>query len=281
MSDALHFLVVDGYTKPSRDELEAGGATVAGALYERMLLRHAPEGSTVDILFASDPGARLPSGSELRSYDGMTWTGCSLCVNDEEQAEVRSQVELQRAAFAAGVPGFGSCWAAQVAVVAAGGRVAPNPNGREMGIARKIRLTDAGREHAMYAGKPTVFDGFSSHDDEITELPTGSQLLATNDWTTVQAVHVTCQGTEFWGLQYHPEYDLQEMARLTYCRVDKLVRLGFFSDRDAGLGHVAALEALHADPSRKDLAWQLGVDADVMDDDLRQVEVRNWIQSLR
>ena len=40
------------------------------------------------------------------------------------------------------------------------------------------------------------------------------------------------------------------------------------------------LEALHQDPSRKDLAWRLGIDEDVMNEDIRQMEVRNWIEQL-
>ncbi len=40
------------------------------------------------------------------------------------------------------------------------------------------------------------------------------------------------------------------------------------------------LEALHQDPSRKDLAWLLGVDEDVMNEDVRRVEARNWIERL-
>lgn len=272
------FLVIDGYTEAARDELEAGGATIAATLYERMLLRWAPEGSSVDILFPSDTG--IDPALDLSRYGGIAWTGCSLCVNDDEKPEVRCQVELQRRAYAEGVPGFGSCWAAQIAVVAAGGRVAPNPNGREMGIARKIRLTDAGVAHPMYDGKPPVFDGFTSHDDEVTELPVGGELLSLNAWTGVQSVHVEHEGTPFWGLQYHLEYDLHEMARLMFTRADKLVDLGFFEDRDAALRHVDSLEELHDDPSRKDLRWRLGIDDDLLDPDVRQIEVRNWIRSL-
>jgi GMP synthase (glutamine-hydrolysing) len=81
----------------------------------------------------------------------------------------------------------------------------------------------------------------------------------------------------FWGLQYHPEYDLHEMARLTFCRIDKLVRAGLFRDRQAALDYVDKLETLHEDPQRKDLAWLLGVDEDVMSDEVRLCEVRNWI----
>ena len=99
-------------------------------------------------------------------------------------------------------------------------------------------------------------------------------------FTTVQAVAVTHNGGAFWALQYHPEYDLHELARLTYCRADKLVSKGFFADRTAALDYVDKLEALHQDPSRKDLAWLLGVDDDVMDENKRLVEVRNWIERL-
>ncbi|MAG55667.1 MAG: hypothetical protein CMJ83_05180 [Planctomycetes bacterium] len=244
-----------------------------------MLLRHAPAGSTVDILFPSDPGAEMPQGAALANYDGLAWTGCSLCVTDESP-EVQSQVDLQKKAFAEGVPGFGSCWAAQIAVVAAGGDVTPNPRGREMGLARKIHLTADGRDHPMYEGKPAVFDAFTSHDDEVTGVPDGARVLSSNAWTRVQSVHVKSNNTEFWGLQYHPEYDLYEMARLTWCRAEKLARLGFFVDATDCHRHVEKLEALHADPARKDLAWQLGIDTDVMDAEIRQMEVKNWIRSL-
>jgi GMP synthase (glutamine-hydrolysing) len=178
------------------------------------------------------------------------------------------------------VPSFGSCWAAQIAVAAAGGVVRANPRGREMGIARKIHLTPEGRGHPLYFGKGPVFDAFISHVDEVTHLPPGAVLLASNAFTRVQALAVTHEGGTFWGLQYHPEYDLHEMARLAWCRLDKLTQLGFFRDRAAGEGYVNLLETLHQDPSRGDIAWMLGIDEDVMSEDVRLVEVRNWIERL-
>ncbi len=78
----------------------------------------------------------------------------------------------------------------------------------------------------------------------------------------------------------HPEYHQHEKARHTWCRLDKLIGFGLFADREAGERHVGLLEALHQDPSRKDIAWMLGIDADVMDADVRRIEVRNWIERL-
>ncbi len=278
MSDRLKFLIIDGYVKASREQLAAGGASSAGHLYTDMLRRYAP-GAHCDIVYPSDPGTALPSGTALTDYDGIAWTGCSLTAYDDSP-EVRNQIDFCRAGFAAQVPSFGSCWAAQIAVVAAGGTVQANPRGREMGFARKISLTPEGRAHAMYAEKSSTFDAFISHVDEITHLPPGASMLASNAFTHVQAVSVVYQGGVFWSPQYHPEYDLHEMARLTWCRLDILTKLGFFRDRQDGEAYVNLLETLHQDPSRTDIAWKLGIDDDVMNVDIRQLEVKNWIEKL-
>jgi GMP synthase (glutamine-hydrolysing) len=83
-----------------------------------------------------------------------------------------------------------------------------------------------------------------------------------------------------WAIQYHPEYDLHELARLMHCRSGKLIELGFFQDQADAARYIQRLESLHQAPDRKDLAWQLGIDADVMNPDVRQIEVRNWIDHL-
>ena len=275
---AARFLVIDGYHKAGRDELVAGGASAAGDLYVGMLKKCLP-GAECDVVHPAHPGAALPKGATLEQYDGIAWTGCSLTIY-EDDPRVGPQIELAKAAFQSKVPSFGSCWAAQMAIVAAGGIVRANPRGREMGIARKIGLTPEGRGHPLYFGKGSVFDGFISHVDEITHLPPGAVLLASNAFTHVQAVAVTHKGGQFWGLQYHPEYNLHELARLTYCRIAKLVSLGFFKDADAAKRYVDMLEVLHQDPSRRDIAWLLGIDDDVMNEDVRLAEVRNWIDRL-
>ncbi len=277
--DPIRFLVIDGYLRSGREGLVAAGATTAGKLCERMLLDCHPD-ATVDILYPTDPGRGLPEGAALAAYDAIAWTGSSLTITEPDTPEVRPQVELARAAFEAGVPSFGSCWGAQIAAVAAGGRCAANPRGREMGVARKIALTGEGRAHPLYAGKPSVFDAFISHEDEITHLPSGAVNLAGNAFSSVQAIGVTHRRGTFWAVQYHPEYDLHELARLTFARMERLVGMGFFADLDAARDYVNKLETLHQDPSRRDIAWLLGIDDDVMNADVRQVEVRNWVEHL-
>ena len=58
-------------------------------------------------------------------------------------------------------------------------------------IRRDIQLTPEGHGHPLYAGKPNVFDGYISHVDEVTHLPPGAVLLASNAYTRVQAAAVT------------------------------------------------------------------------------------------
>ena len=274
----LRFLVCDAYPREGRDGLQRAAATLAGTLYERLLHRLEPA-AAVDILYPADVDVALPSRSALPEYDGVVWTGSSLTIYHDSDPRVRRQIELAHAVFASGIPSFGSCWAAQLSVTAVGGRCAANPKGREFGISRRIALTAQGRAHPMYRGKPSVFDAFTSHADEATVLPPTAHLLASNAFSRVQAVAIESQGA-FWAVQYHPEYDLHELARLTWCRIEKLVKLGFFLDRPAAERYVDQLEVLHQDPSRKDIAWLLGIDEDVMSEDVRLAEVRNWIERL-
>ncbi len=115
---------------------------------------------------------------------------------------------------------------------------------------------------------------------EANRTPPGGVLLASNGHSQVQAVAVTHKGGVFWGLQYHPEYDLHELARLCFCRKQRLTDMGFFADMDAAQAYVDLLEALFQDPGRQDIAWLLGVDEDVMNEDVRRAEVRNWFEYL-
>lgn len=278
MSSPLRFLIIDGYPKASREEFDRVGMKHAWRLYAEMLVGHLPAAQYC-VWFPSDDPAP-PQGLAPEHYQGILWTGCNLTIYHTDDQRVTRQIEFARRAYEAGTPSFGTCWGIQMAAVAAGGRVAANPRGREMGLARKIRLTPEGLAHPMFEGKPPVFNAFISHLDEVTELPSGASWLAVNDFTRVQAIEVRHGKGVFWATQYHPEYDLHEMARLIVARASKLVPEGFFHSHDEMLAYVEKLEALHREPSRKDLRWQLDIDDDVLSEPVRQVEFRNWIQKI-
>ena len=275
----MHLLVLDAYAPEGRAALRSAGGTEAGRLYAALLRRLAPE-ATIDVAYPADPDAKLPSGADLASFDGIVWTGSNLTILEERDPRVRRQVELARSVYDAGIPSFGSCWAAQLSVVAAGGRCGTSPRGREFGISRAIALSPAGRAHPLFAGKPPVFDAFTSHADEVVDLGDDAHLLASNDWSRVQAVSVERGPGRFWAVQYHPEYDLHEVASLCRLRADELVAQGSFTSRAAADRYADDLETLHRDPSRSDLAGALGLGRDLLDADVRTREVRNWLEAL-
>ncbi len=278
MSSAPRFLIIDGYPKASRDEFDVVGMKHAWRLYAEMLQKYLPGAEYCLWLPSDDPVP--PGGLGPEHYAGILWTGCNLTIYHADDPRVRRQIEFAAESYEAGTPAFGTCWGLQMAAAAAGGEVKANPRGREMGIARKIRLTAEGARHPFLAGKPPVYNGFISHLDEVTGLPPGGALLASNDFTHVQAIEVKYKQGTFWATQYHPEYDLHEMARLIAARARKLVPEGFFGSHEELGAYVEKLETLHANSDRKDLRWQLDIDDDVLSDRVRQVEFRNWIDNL-
>lgn len=273
----LRFLIVEGNTAEGRKAVEDAGGVVAWRVYERVLLSLAPEGSSCVPVFPGDPdGDTLPPGVSWGDVDGVACTGSALSVY-WDRPEVHRQRVLHARIFDSGRPYFGSCWALQMATVVAGGTVAANPQGREVGVARKVMLTDAGRAHPLHAGRPLAFDAVAIHGDEVTRWPPGLTVLSGNAMSTVQAAEIRHGNGVFWGVQYHPEFDLWDIGRLCRRYHESLVREGFAADRPALEAHAEALETVARDPSRRDLAWRLGVDEDVLDDSRRLTEIRNWM----
>lgn len=272
----LSFLIIDGYAKSSRDDLDAAGMKQAWRLYVEMLKKQLPD-AEASVWFPSDE-ATPPHGLGPADYAGILWTGCNLTIYHDDEERVARQIAFAKASYEAGTPAFGTCWGLQMAAAAAGGEVEANPRGREMGLARKIQVTAEGQGHPMLEGKPAVYSAFISHLDEVTRLPEGSTLLASNDFTHVQAIEVKHRKGTFWATQYHPEYDLHEMARLITAREKKLLPEGFFPSHEELAGYVDKLETLNQYPDRKDLRWQLDIDDDVLSESLRQTEFRNWVK---
>ena len=277
MNTRAHLLVIDAYDAAGRTSLVSKGVTPAGSLYARAIAG-VDATVTTDVVRFGEPGEELPA--DLGRYDGIVWTGSNLTVHKPNES-VEVQLELVRSAFAAGIPQFGSCWAIQIAAVAAGGACARNPRGREFGIGRSITVTAEGRDHPMLRGRPDVFEGFVSHEDMVVELPPGAVHLAGNDFCAVQALEVRHGSGVFWAVQYHPEYDFHEVARLAALRGEQLVREGRFGDFDEAEAFVAEYERLHRDPDEGELRRRHRVPAEVLDPALRGIELRNWIGSLR
>ena len=282
-ASSLRVLVVDGYADASREQFTQENMPFASTLYSDMLRRQAPRKQRNSIILdVIKPCAKdflLPSVSTLASYDGVAFTGSSYSAFDESR-DVQIQIELMRKALDSGVSTFGSCWGLQVAAVALGGVVEANPKGREVGVGRKISLTREGERSQFFSGKKGVFEAFESHGDEVVREPDGAVVLASNNHTRVQAMSVTVSSRESFFVQYHPEYDLLYYNQLISSRQDRMKKLGFFKDDEGALQYAEELAELANDNSRKDLKWKYGIDDDLLNPDIKEIEARNWLQYL-
>ncbi|HEV7608399.1 MAG TPA: type 1 glutamine amidotransferase [Steroidobacteraceae bacterium] len=267
-------LVIDGNTKETRAKHVSFGGKSSGEGYVATLARLKP-GIECDIVRPADEEPKLPDGVSLESYHGAVITGSALNIYSREPA-VERQIDLAKAVFAAGVPCFGSCWGLQVGVTAAGGSVVRNPRGREFGFGRRITLTHQGRDHAMFLGKPEVFEAVTVHVDTVESLPSGSTALAHNDMG-LQAAEIKLKKGSFWGVQYHPEYSCAEMAAMTRRYGEVLIRDGLVENQ-AELEQLAAdLVALNDHPDDARLAWRFGVGTSITDPGIKLAELRNWL----
>jgi len=273
---APRLLVLEGNTPEARAAHVAIGGIVSSQGYATLLQELLP-GAIVDICFPADAGVNLPDGAALEGYDGVAITGSSLHVYEDGPA-VTQQIELAKAVLKASTPVFGSCWGLQVLTVAAGGVVRKNPKGREVGFGRSINLTEAGRKHPMYNGKHSIFNAPTVHLDEVETIAPGTTILATNEVSDVQSAEIRCNGAVAWGVQYHPEYPLREIAAIVRRIGLRLIDEGFFLDTREIATFADDLGTLDRNPDEKRLSWRYGISSNVLDKKLRTGEVANWLQ---
>jgi GMP synthase (glutamine-hydrolysing) len=272
---ALRLLVAEGNTLEARDRMAAQAGETPSEGYAKALQSIAPD-ARIDLCFPSDENPKLPA--PLEAYDGIAITGSALNIYKGEPAS-RRQVDFAQSVFALGVPFFGSCWGLQVATVAAGGEVGPNPRGREVAFARKVILNDAGRAHPLHRGRDIAFDAPAIHADEVVRLPADATVTAWNALSQVQAAEIRHAGGVFWGVQYHPEFTLRDLAFILRRYGQTLVDEGFFADVAALEAYATDLNALSLDLARTDVAWRLGLGADILRSERRLLEIANWVSA--
>jgi GMP synthase (glutamine-hydrolysing) len=273
----LKFLIVEGNTALKNAEIRAQGGRVYADVYRAVLRAIAP-GARCQVLSPCDDDLTGLAGRiDLEGVDGAVWTGSSLNAYSPIP-EVTGQVALFEQLFDARVPIFGSCWGLQVMATALGGKVRRNPWGREIGLARDIALTAEGAAHPMYAGKPARFDAIAMHVDDVEVLPSGCHVLAGNAASAIQAAVLDDGERSFWGVQYHPEFDLGVLALGMRRVAADLIAEGFFAapaELDAVCDSLLRIDA-RPEASRA-AASILGLGDSVLDPAARRLEIANWV----
>jgi GMP synthase (glutamine-hydrolysing) len=105
---------------------------------------------------------------------------------------IRHHIEQRR-------PVLGICLGAQLLAAAAGARVYPGVQGKEIGWA-PVQLTEIGIGDPLWAGFSRSFNTFHWHGDTF-DTPPGAEVLARTD-RYVQSFRL---GSHAYGVQFHPE----------------------------------------------------------------------------
>lgn len=158
----------------------------------------------------TDAGAeldvRLPPKDELPTaldgYQGVVCLGGGMGAGDDAKhpwlADVRRLLAI---AASKPLPTLGICLGAQLLTVATGGRVEVGADGPEVGphlVAKK----DAAWTDPLFADLPLMQDVLQFHNDAITRLPPGAELLASAPRYANQAFRL---GRCVYGVQFHIE----------------------------------------------------------------------------
>jgi GMP synthase-like glutamine amidotransferase len=148
-------------------------------------------------LAAGDP---LPTGPD--EHAGLVVLGGPMGAADDHRAPILPAVRaLLRDAVAAEQPTLAVCLGAQLLALAHGGRIAPNPDGPELGAQLVAKRTAAAID-PLWGPLPITPDVVQWHFDAITALPAGAILLAGSPLCENQAFRL---GRLAWGVQFHIE----------------------------------------------------------------------------
>lgn len=154
--------------------------------------------------------APVYEGAELPAPDaplGVVVTGSSAMVSHRESWSERAAEWLMQA-VAAGTPVLGICYGHQLLAHALGGRVAPNPRGREIGSV-VIEALAASEGDPLLGPLPKRSWMQATHVEFVLDLPPGAVRLAENGADPNHAFRV---GERAWGVQFHPEFDADVIA---------------------------------------------------------------------
>jgi GMP synthase (glutamine-hydrolysing) len=259
----LNILIVEGnIPEDSEVFIRAAGASASENL-KNLVLKLEPNSSTKTI----NPGKDEETKNVLHNmhkFNGIIFTGGAMRLNDMTD-EIRKHINFASNCFKHNKKILAICWGLQVCSTAAGGKVAPGKNGAHIGIASEVKINDEGQKNLIYKNKEKIFNTPAFNFDEVCEVPDGATLLSSDKVNRVMAVYFRSGSSEIWGLQYHPDYEYQQMVNLSNERKDRMIANKNFHNEDDFQNHMNYIK----DEEKK------------IDFVNRTCEVRNWLDFIK
>lgn len=156
-------------------------------------------GLELDVLQAHR-GCAIPAS--LNDHAGLLVLGGEMGATDDHTTRWLGPTRALIATVAAGGdPFLGICLGHQLATVALGGTVTPNPHGHATGVT-PYGPTPAAAQDPLFGGLAAGLPAVQWNNDVAVALPARATVLAHSPDGMVQAARF---GTLAWGVQFHPE----------------------------------------------------------------------------
>ena len=166
----------------------------------------------------AEHGAVLPAARECA---GVVITGSHSMVTDNLPWSVKME-EWIPSLLEARTPLFGICYGHQLLARAAGGQVGFHRHGKEIGTVKVKLLADCAND-ALFQSLPKSFLVHVTHSQTVLRLPPGATRLAANAYEPNHAFRL---GNVAWGVQFHPEFNVDIMRSYIKEQADKLESAG-------------------------------------------------------
>ncbi len=134
-------------------------------------------------------------------------------------------LDLARGVLASGRPALGVCFGHQLFAAAAGGLVARNERGVEVGTI-EVELSEAAADDPLLRGFGPRVRVNASHDDAVVRLPAGAAAPAVLGRTALDAHQILRWGERAWSVQFHPEMTALETRLAVAWRSSRLASEG-------------------------------------------------------